>query len=729
MVDYISVAEASAKFNVSERRVQTLCEQGRIPGAKVLSGVWIIPETSEKPLDARKKSARENNQLNLFDQSDPLEDNITLEEVCKILSISLASGRNWLRLGKIEPISRLKKPLFFSRKEIMQLLEDITTSNTKVLKSRRNKKKVSGNKLYSDYVRDTTVVETVRRLIDCLPVIINEQHIRVVLANIVIQLAAQSIDQSNSNTVPIEEYLNGTVSLLVPSTLISEILGSTTEALVAIPDLIEALKIRFKKSNTDDILGFVYMSLKNVGNKKTSGAYYTPAKIVTHLLENLKKTIDLSLKTCLDPCCGSGNFLLGYAEIVDSPDNVYGQDNDELAVLLTRTNFALRYGISSMEFLKEHFTVGDSLFSLPHHQFDIIIGNPPWGYEFSEDIIRKLCQNYKSATINGTESYDLFVERAISLLPHEGILSFILPEAILNVKAHESIRSILVEQGAFSFVSYIGNVFTGVQCPAIIIGVRKGAVQGDIRVSRDGEEFIVTGKERFIADNINLRSSNIERDCLHAISYSQNKIYLKGNAIFALGIVTGNNKQMVLDSKEDGCEIILKGSDIRKYTWTSSGHYIRFKPEMFQQVAPTEYYRAPEKLLYRFICDTPVFAYDDNQTLSLNSCNILIPRIEGISIKYVLAILNSRVVDFFYRQTYNSVKLLRSHIEQIPIPIPNTIIQKQIVSATDEIISGKGQANEIFEDIDSTIMNLYELSAAEKGIIHSHSFGRNMFLS
>ena len=35
---------------------------------------------------------------------------------------------------------------------------------------------------------------------------------------------------------------------------------------------------------------------------------------------------------------------------------------------------------------------------------------------------------------------------------------------------------------------------------------------------------------------------------------------------------------------------------------------INFRPEQFQQAAPAEYYRAPEKLLYRFICSHLVFA-------------------------------------------------------------------------------------------------------------------------
>lgn len=45
----------------------------------------------------------------------------------------------------------------------------------------------------------------------------------------------------------------------------------------------------------------------------------------------------------------------------------------------------------------------------------------------------------------------------------------------------------------------------------------------------------------------------------------------------------------------------------------------------------------------------------------------MIPQINGISVKFVLAILNSRIAQYF-KKNFNSVKVLRSHIEQIPIP-------------------------------------------------------------
>ncbi|HHW00107.1 MAG TPA: AAA family ATPase [Clostridiaceae bacterium] len=55
---YISPKEAAEKWGISQRRVHTLCSEGRVEGAVRHSRVWLIPESAEKPADERIKSGR-----------------------------------------------------------------------------------------------------------------------------------------------------------------------------------------------------------------------------------------------------------------------------------------------------------------------------------------------------------------------------------------------------------------------------------------------------------------------------------------------------------------------------------------------------------------------------------------------------------------------------------------------------------------------------------------------
>ena len=50
-MNYISVREAAQKWEISERRVQKLCEEIRIDGIKKFGHSWMIPKTANKPID------------------------------------------------------------------------------------------------------------------------------------------------------------------------------------------------------------------------------------------------------------------------------------------------------------------------------------------------------------------------------------------------------------------------------------------------------------------------------------------------------------------------------------------------------------------------------------------------------------------------------------------------------------------------------------------------------
>ena len=53
MHGYKSLAEMAKEWGISERRINTLCLQGRIEGAEKFGGVWAIPCDAEKPCDGR----------------------------------------------------------------------------------------------------------------------------------------------------------------------------------------------------------------------------------------------------------------------------------------------------------------------------------------------------------------------------------------------------------------------------------------------------------------------------------------------------------------------------------------------------------------------------------------------------------------------------------------------------------------------------------------------------
>lgn len=57
-MEFMTIQEASLKWDISERRIQVLCNTGRLQGAQKFGRQWAIPADLEKPDDARVKSGK-----------------------------------------------------------------------------------------------------------------------------------------------------------------------------------------------------------------------------------------------------------------------------------------------------------------------------------------------------------------------------------------------------------------------------------------------------------------------------------------------------------------------------------------------------------------------------------------------------------------------------------------------------------------------------------------------
>lgn len=691
---------------------------------------------------------------------------VTLADLCSQLSISVATGKNWLKLGKISPSTtqnnKRKNPLF-TREYVNSLKNDILQGENQALKSRRNKKFVSGNSLYSSYVssecKNVELLQKILNIAEQEEITFNDAITNYVVVDCALHLfikknkykiedVSSSHQQKNmvlgsnqvnensqvtdfcqatiitdaiktNQTSLLEKFLNKEFSVGEYDCLILALIDNKSSALKFCKQYSNIFAIDYVYEPLEDVLGLIYISCRNIGNRKATGSYYTPTKVVKKLIDKL--TFSEKDKV-LDPCCGTGNFLLQLPSNVPFA-NIFGNDLDSNSVRITRLNMALKYDQTPVSEILSHITELNYLTNYKKNDFQYVIGNPPWGYSFSDSEKKELKQLYRATTGTNIESFVVVIEKALNSLAKNGQLSFVVPESILNVKAHLEIRRIILERCSIRNLEFLGNAFDGVQCPSIILQL----VHTDKTLSTKGmivktttREFTIDTNRRITEENFSFLANDVEYSILEKLKSVEGALYLENNADFALGIVTGNNKEYISYTKTADNEMVLKGSDITKYNIHDSHEYIVFKPERFQQIAPTYLYRAPEKLLYRFISKRFVFAYDDKQTLSLNSCNIVIPKLEheGIKIKYVLAILNSSIAQYIYSIEHNSLKVLRAHIESIPIPKASEKEQNKIIALVDKImdLAEEDQA-EIYEELDLQIFKLFDLNKEEQDIV------------
>lgn len=462
------------------------------------------------------------------------------------------------------------------------------------------------------------------------------------------------------------------------------------------------------KNRQDDWIGFVYQSLTAEGQRILKGLYYTKPVIVNEMLSGIRI---LNGERFLDPCCGSGIFLLKLEHA--TMEQLYGIDNDPLAVMIAKANLMVKYGESAvypqiyqMDFLLH------AVSALGDLRFDYIVTNPPWGTEKGH--------LHASDVIQSKEKASLFFTESFKFLNKNGIQHFLLPSSLMKIKVHADLRRFVTHETRMESLKCYRERFKGVFTDFISLKVSKKPVFGSQNYLVYGANNVVSRKEfvpleddfcaiPMLADRDEAIISKVERLRHDDLSHSQ----------WALGIITGNNAKVLKDRPRKGLEPIFTGKDIAKYSLKAPSRYIKFDRADFQQCAKEEFYRAKEKLVYKFVSGRLCFTYDDKQRLFLNSANILIPDIDGMSTKTVLAFLNSSLFNFLYTKRFNDLKILKGNLCTLPFPKVTAEQDQQFTELVDKVLGGDTSSQ---EEIDKMIFGLYELDNDEIDLILNLKF-------
>ncbi len=442
-----------------------------------------------------------------------------------------------------------------------------------------------------------------------------------------------------------------------------------------------------------DLLGYIYQQLKYEGDKNISGSYYTPANIVHKMIKGL----DLKDKKICDPCCGSGGFLNEIAKTKSvKPENIYGYDIDKIAVKIMKCNL---FAIFKDEIFEPNIFCADFLKISNNIEFDLIITNPPWGAHIEDRL-----NDFKE--IKSKESFSYFIYQSIqNTNKKEGRLCFLLPESFLNVRTHRDIRKYIVKNTAICKIEYFKKPFNGVLTDAVSIKLAF-TLKNQITIAQNSNEHKITyNRYETEKDYIFSLYDDEKNSILNKIE--QVDCFKLTNSKFALGIVTGNNKKLVLDHEVKDSMPIYTGKEIKKYIADKPKKFIVYNKEKFQQVASDEYYFAPEKLIYKFISNKKlIFSYDNKKTLVLNSANILIPVDTPVNIKALCVLLNSNVLNFYFHNKINQIKTLKYDLQNLPIPNINTKTEQLF----EDFIDGKVKDE---SKIQCAIYSLYGFSNEE----------------
>jgi len=632
-----------------------------------------------------------------------MDKKLNIVQTSEILGISNATVRNWIRHDYLSPLNS-DSELFFDHNEVASLKKDIENGKIVRLNKRANKRNSDKKFIPKEYSGNNNIdidIGNISSFVTMNSLSINEA-IFLLTINLLQReelLHYSSLDELLTFNKELfkNEYVQDILEDFYNS-IQNFSLGKQCE---------ELLEKEIPAHN--DILGLIYQSLKSEGEKAKHGSYYTPKGIVNEIISDYVKDD----QKILDPCCGTGQFLLMASDSISNPRNLFGFDIDPIAVFIAKVNLILKY--KSIDFYPNinckdtllHYD-SSSLFS-SEEPYDLILTNPPWGLHYENGTLGALKTLYPH--IKSLESFSYFLSKSIEMLDDGGVLSFILPESILNIKVHSDIRNTILRNTSIKKIKKLGRAFTNVFTNVIRIDLSKKVAEENhkLEIISDSSYFIL--QNRFLSNpdlifdiDVNAFDNSIIEK-VFARSYTT----LKNKAEWALGIVTGDNKKFVHATQEAGFEEIYKGKDVNKYFLSSPSNYIKFEPEKFQQVAPEEKYRVNEKLIYKFISNKLVFAYDDKQKLTLNSANILIPQLTNYPIKVVLSLLNSSLYQFIYLKKFNTIKVLRGNLEELPLPLFSEEENREIVNLVDKVLAKDIDANVI----DNYVFELFGITFTE----------------
>jgi len=550
----------------------------------------------------------------------------------------------------------------------------------------------------------------------------------------------------SSNLSERKHQLDAVISVLMNiSANICYVINSPeiNQALAELNDIIE----RWDFNNDGDIIGYIYNNLECKNNLKAKGQYFTPEDVSSYITNSSIAIADRDDIFILDPACGSGQFLLiSYKiiynkQIVKFKDHLkcsayaisrlYGIDVDPLAVKIARYNLMKISGCNSslinifnFNFLmKSNSNLFESSYTdaVLQRKFDIIIGNPPWRSKFTPEEKRYFKSSY-SSTGSGINTFTLFLERSFEFINNDGIISFLIPEAYLNIKTHMSSRQYILENSLIKSIFCWGEKFKGIFAPSISIVVQKNSSDIDrmkniIHVQNDscikhGTALLVP-QAGYLRTPENIFNINHTRKAVEIISTieSNDCIYLKNRAKFFLGVVTGDNVRHInMRRSTFHSDPIIIGQDVQQYRISFSNHFFKFDPNHLQQVAPQHLYLTKNKILYKFIGKKLTFALDPYGYYSLNNVNGFIPDDIGNNIESTLSILNSHVLQYYYYNNFFTLKVLRSNIEKLPIKTIARSTQKKLTSLVRMIINQDNKSTKIQrETIEDIIFHEYRI--------------------
>ena len=456
----------------------------------------------------------------------------------------------------------------------------------------------------------------------------------------------------------------------------------------------------------------------------------------------------------LDPACGSGAFLneafgyllregqvvndalaelrAGQRELFDLDrhilqHNLYGVDLNPESVQITRLSLWLQTAnpgrpLTSLDhsircgnsLIADPAVAGDRAFDWPAAfpevfeagGFDVVVGNPPYVRSrglFSENEKAYLTSRYKTSSYQ-LDLYKLFIELGIDIAKLNGFIAFITPSVFLTNEYDKKLREyLLVETHLTDLTFPTESVFNDAEVKTVVFNIKKikpiDAViiyhfinRIEHKATQIVEQNSFYGPKFIINETANGDSQIVTRKLEQHPKLSSDFTVKNGMKV---------RKELLFNtqlSKE--FKPFVLGRDIGRYSIQSTSGFVHYTSDN-EKLYTNQAFRTADtfeqcKIIVRQIPGKKyLFASLDEKNLYADQTTYLISKAgkDTASLKYLLALLSSRLLKFYFdnvhsdsKETFPKVK--RSQLLEFPIPNITPAEQQPFIALADELLTG-----------------------------------------
>ncbi len=460
--------------------------------------------------------------------------------------------------------------------------------------------------------------------------------------------------------------------------------------------------------------------------------------------------------TICDPACGSGAFLNQALEFLMEEhryinelesqllgagftfpgvenhileNNIFGVDINDESIEIAKLSLWLRTAQRGRKLtsLNNNIKCGNSLIDDPEVAgdkafnwekefpsvfekggFDVIIGNPPYVRpskmsNSSKEYYWKYFRSFKAKS----DLYSIFMEKGILIAKNNGLISYIVPHTWVSLESFEEIRKIILEKTNIQeLVRLQKKVFEDATVETCIFTLEKSSTINKNNLinikylDQNKQDFLFRFKQEIIQqshlNNFQLYTDFNTKPILDKVNSFKS---LDAYVVLKYGFKTGDDNKFISEYKETNDHYpFIRSGDLKRYYFPHPNEYVWYMPQLMREnkdtARPGDFERFKEEKIIVARMGKGIEVAYDNSGLFVKDAMLLSQKVK-IDLKSITGILNSKLINFFYKEYFNTIDVLKNALLSLPINVDDKYflgISNLVEKISTLILNGKNHS-------------------------------------